>query len=734
MSDDVSVPGEMPPGDDATWLAPPETIVSGGELPHKYRLGLILVAAAMVLLPLVYVALIALAGWALWWHATANHDAFAGNSLRFGLFYAAPLVVGGIGFLFMFKPLLARRPEEEAAVVLREDEQPALFDFVRRLCACLQAPVPRQIDVHVDPSSTGASFHRGFLGLWRRDMALRISLPLVEALSLRELAGTLAHELGHCRQGAAMRAGHVVVSINVWFASAVFVRDAWDNRLSVAAQRSSLSLVRAVAMIAQIFVFLTRLLLFALMLLGWLISGFLSRQMELDADRYLVGVAGSRSLRDVLIKGHALFYAWQAVHEDLQRAWFDGRLADDLPALIAVQVLDFADSAEMQQEIQTAVLGAKASVFDTHPSPALRLLEAEREPIAGLPFPSVPASRLFSDFRALCQAATKTYYEQVLGAEFDKVRLIDTAIVVRERTEQYEADRTLYRYFQGQLLGHVEIFLPDGWLAPPADVEQTIRALRQARQAMHAELPKLSAALDAFEKAETQRCQAFTAQLLQAARIRFQPAELSLTSGDVAAIGRAQQAGWQAREQALVDLDGFVRQAETRLTTALCLLHADEVAGKLADPEALPRVARLGSVLGDLRTVWPHVQPLREHLFGLGLLMSRVQDHGRNQAYWVELKRVAAIVRDLMVKVHDAMVATPYPFEHASGAIQVSEYLAQEIPPADEAGDLAVAAEEMLAKLLALYFRATAQLSVTAERVEAALGLPRLPDPPDPGK
>jgi Zn-dependent protease with chaperone function len=733
MSDEVSAAEETtrPSAGRPAWLSALETTVTGGELSRKYRLGLVLVAAAMVLLPLAYLALIGLAGWLLWWHATANAEIFQG-SFRFGLFYAAPLVIGGIGFLFMFKPLLARRPEEAAAVSLRAEEQPLLFSFVERLCTCLEAPVPQQIDVHVDPASTGAGFRRGLLSVWGGDMALRISLPLVEALSLREFAGTLAHELGHCRQGAAMRAGHVIVSINVWLHSAVFVPDGWDHRLHIAAQRSPVGLVRAVALIAQVFVFITRLLLLVLMIVGALISGFLSRQMELDADRYLVGVAGSPALRQVLVKGHTLMLAWQLVHEGLQRAWFDGRLADDLPSLVMIQMMDFAESPEGQQEFEAAVLSAKAGPFDTHPAPADRLAHADREAASGLALPATPAAELFGDFRGLCRAATRVYYEQVLGAEFSRVQLIDTDVIARERAEQYEADRTLYRYFQGQLLGHVELFLPEGWLAPPADVEQAIRALRQARQGMHAALPQLTAALEQFERAETQRCQAFSAQLLQAAHVRFKPADLSLASGDVVAIGRAQEEGWQAREQALADLQGFVRQAETRLTTALCLLHADAVAGKINDAEALPRVARLNSVLGDLGAAWPHVQPLREHLYGLGLLMSRVEENSRNQAYWTELKRVAVVVHDLLGKLRDALATTPYPFDHAAGDIRVSEYLLQEIPPAEHVGELAVAAEELLARLLALYFRAMAQLAVTAERVEAALGLPRLPDPPEP--
>src|SRR6185436_17295145 len=119
---------------------------------------------------------------------------------------------------------------------------------------------------------------------------------------------------------------------------------------------------------------------------------------------------------------------------------------------------------------------------------------------------SAPAAELFRDYRALCRAAAEIYYEQVLGADLDKIQLIDTDAIVRQRAEELEADRTLYRYFQGQLLGHVELFLPEGWFAAPSAVEQTVRALRQARQGMHAALPQVSAALDRFENAENKRC------------------------------------------------------------------------------------------------------------------------------------------------------------------------------------------------------------------------------------
>src|SRR5256885_6963329 len=97
--------GGVPPvGDGAEWASALETTMAGGELSRRYRLGLVLVAVAMVLLPLAYLALIGLAGWLLYWHAATHLESFGDSSLQFGLFYIAPLVFGVIGFVFMFKP------------------------------------------------------------------------------------------------------------------------------------------------------------------------------------------------------------------------------------------------------------------------------------------------------------------------------------------------------------------------------------------------------------------------------------------------------------------------------------------------------------------------------------------------------------------------------------------------------------------------------------------------------
>src|SRR5439155_17762140 len=74
------------------------------KVPLYYRLGLLVVAIIMVLLPLVYVGLIGLLGYALYYHAVYDIEIFRHTSGKAALFgYLAPLVAGGILILFMIK-------------------------------------------------------------------------------------------------------------------------------------------------------------------------------------------------------------------------------------------------------------------------------------------------------------------------------------------------------------------------------------------------------------------------------------------------------------------------------------------------------------------------------------------------------------------------------------------------------------------------------------------------------
>ena len=112
----------------------------------SYRVRLLIVATAMVILPVLYVALVAGAGWLVYMHATQNAWLLDGRRMivfecafRFCV-YAGPIVVGGIVVLFMVKTLFSRRPKPPKHLHLDRDDERFLFAFVGALCAALGSP------------------------------------------------------------------------------------------------------------------------------------------------------------------------------------------------------------------------------------------------------------------------------------------------------------------------------------------------------------------------------------------------------------------------------------------------------------------------------------------------------------------------------------------------------------------------------------------------------------------
>ena len=112
-----------------------ETIVPTA-VSASYRLGLALVTIAMVLVPLLYLLLIAAVGWFLVWHLTANTWILVGKSGgQFRLLgYLTPAVAGATMLFFMVKPILARRAHRADPVQVTDAEQPALHALIREIC------------------------------------------------------------------------------------------------------------------------------------------------------------------------------------------------------------------------------------------------------------------------------------------------------------------------------------------------------------------------------------------------------------------------------------------------------------------------------------------------------------------------------------------------------------------------------------------------------------------------
>jgi len=202
-------------------------------LSWSYRLGLAVVAVAMLILPLLYLGVIALAAAGIWWHLAHNRWLLGSGSLIQFTFiaYATPAIAGGLVLLFMVKPVFVRPRTPQPPIEVTPSDEPVLFDFIAAICRHVGAPMPRRVQADCLINAS-ASFDRGLRSFVRRDLVLTIGLPFAARLSVRELGGVLAHEFGHFAQGSVLRLTVVIRRVNGWFARVIYERDIWDWRVA----------------------------------------------------------------------------------------------------------------------------------------------------------------------------------------------------------------------------------------------------------------------------------------------------------------------------------------------------------------------------------------------------------------------------------------------------------------------------------------------------------------------
>ncbi len=190
-----------------------------------YRLGLAMVALAMVILPCVYLALTALAEFSVTTLPRIISGRFGGCPMghsRYALiakvvFSGTPLLAGGTIALFMVKPLFARRAARMHPLALDPKHEPRVYALVQEVCRTAGAPAPRRVELNCELNAS-ASFDRGTRGFYGNALVLTLGMPLVAGLTEPELAGVITHEFGHfsTRRGDALHLSHPADQRLVW--------------------------------------------------------------------------------------------------------------------------------------------------------------------------------------------------------------------------------------------------------------------------------------------------------------------------------------------------------------------------------------------------------------------------------------------------------------------------------------------------------------------------------------
>ncbi len=553
-----------------------------------YRLGLVVVTAAMLLLPAVYLSLIALAGVLVWWHLTSNTwllSGRGGGGFWRLLAYLGPAIAGVVLMFFMVKPVFARPAKGRDPLPLRDEDESALFRFIEQICRQVGAPIPGRVQVDCQVNAS-ASFMPGPFGLLRRNLVLTIGMPLAAGLTIRQFGGVLAHEFGHFAQGGGMRLTAIVRGINAWLWRVVHERDAWDDKLEVWSEKGDWRLA-IILMLARASIACSRWILKYLMMAGHGISCFMLRQMEYDADSYEVKLAGTPAFAETSARLRELNVGASVGYEDLRNSWLRRTLPSNLPGFLLERTGRLPE--ELVKKVRE-IPEQKTGVFDTHPCDVDRVRAAEAAASAGvMSGGDVPATLLFRDFAALSQDATRHHYEHDLGLDLDSATFVTTDDALRESRNREAGMRALEAFFGEALSAFCPIRVSLADLEGSGEAA-LIEGLRNARDEMARRARMATEYYRQLESIEQKLDNALGAQeLIAAGWERVDPTAFELKHGtlDGAKEGAAQAT---AQLRRLSEVLALVRERRGP-PDCLCRQTADDANRHGAD-ESRPRDAR----------------------------------------------------------------------------------------------------------------------------------------------
>jgi Zn-dependent protease with chaperone function len=696
-----------------------------------YRLGILLTALLMILLPLVYVGIIGLACLAVYWHLTQNYamvGAVRGKGAFLALIaYLAPIAVGGIMILFMIKPLFASPARDRRRRSVTPHSDPLLFEFVQRICQLVRAPMPRRIDIDGDINAS-ASFRRGWLSMiLGSDLVLTIGMPLAAGLSLQQFAGVLAHELGHFSQGTGMRLTYVIRTVNHWFVRVVYVRDSWDEWLSTAADGMDIR-IGWVIYLARLGVWITRKILWGLMFLGHVVAGFMLRQMEFDADRYEARLAGSDTFEATCRRLRMLGLAWQGAQADLGQYYSEGRLVDNLPRLLMSNMNQLP--AQARKFIDEQIGKSESNWLDSHPADKDRIASARAESAPGAFRSDLPATVLFENFDAAAKNVTWDFYCAVFGRTIDPKTLNPTEdLLVRQEQEQV-ADKARERFFAGGFTILRPVRLPAMHAAPGQNTAVWQQELSAARQAISAGAPAYCTATEHCDRADTRLVQARQARSVLASGVRLMRDKFENPPVSAADASHQRDRSLAELNRLSSALEPFEEAVGRRLRAGLMMLADPAVAQRLpAAPQMFREAQRLLPIVSLVASNHGSVMELRSCNSVLVALLGHLDGNEREELLIREILDYSGRVREQTASLRSVFERVEYPFDHAGGAINTSQYLLKMIPQPEEVGAIYEAADQFLSNLVALYARALGRLCLMAEAVEAELGYRPLPQP-----
>ncbi len=211
-------------------------------------------------------------------------------------------VIGGLGLMavgisvifFLIKFIFAvTKNENPLRVEIKEEDQPELFEFVRKLRNETNAPFPKKI--FVSPEVNASVFYNS--SFWSMMFPVRknleIGLGLVNSINISELKAVIAHEFGHFSQRS-MKLGSFTYNVNRIIYDMLYNNNSYTKFLNAWAR-----LHRILSFFAQMTIKIAQGIQYVLRKVYAVINKSylgLSREMEFHADTVAASAAGGNNV------------------------------------------------------------------------------------------------------------------------------------------------------------------------------------------------------------------------------------------------------------------------------------------------------------------------------------------------------------------------------------------------------------------------------------------------------
>jgi Zn-dependent protease with chaperone function len=223
--------------------------------------------------------------------------------------------IGIMVFIFLIKFIFSVKKFDEAgSIAVTANEQPELFNFIKKLTADTQTQFPKKIVL--SPEVNACVFYND--SFWSMIFPvkknLQIGLGLVNSLTLSEFKAVMAHEFGHFSQRS-MKLGSFVYNVNKAIYNMLYENKDYGDFL----QKWG-SLHWAISIFVWTTVQIVKLIQKILQgMYGFINKNYmsLSREMEFHADAVAASVSGSNNLVTALRKLEISEVCYQTV---LQKA------------------------------------------------------------------------------------------------------------------------------------------------------------------------------------------------------------------------------------------------------------------------------------------------------------------------------------------------------------------------------------------------------------------------------